>query len=168
MINRQYIVLNPTDVGATPLLDIVLEVPGTQSAPVSSAVGGTTPPSGWNGGNGAYYELRGRPIRFPIKSGQSGFSPLARLGFLLSVLPFTGPGTVIANQPAVTPSLSVTGDLDAGPGPIINPANLADPTYGGIQRPVLRFSCNSNSQIYLVNFTIFGAQDEDWEAGAPR
>lgn len=157
MIHRNYIVLMPSDAGVNAALDICLQGPvGTQSAPVSAAVGGTPPPAGWNGGaDGAFYEWRGLPIRFETLFGSTGFSPRARLGFNLSIAGINDADIPIANL-----SRSVIGSYDGGT--IIPTTEVADPSYG----PVLRLTNTAATQgkVYQVSLTIYEPKDEDKSA----
>lgn len=156
MVHRNYIVLMPSNAGTNPNMDICLAGPvGTQSAPVAAAGGGTAPPSGWNGGDGAFYEWRGLPIRFETLFGATGFTPRARLGFQLSIV-----GIDDVDIPTGNFSRSVIGSYDGGS--IISTTEVADPSYG----PVLRLANTAATQgkVYQVSVTIFEPKDEDKSA----
>lgn len=172
-IHRTYIVEMPgTSFSGTPL-DIVVAYPGSNSAPIAyPAAGGTAqtaPPTGWAAGDtafdGAYYEWRGRPLDIPVLSTAggslasgitNGFVPRARLGFTLSITNILTSG--VAVLPVVQLSRSLVGSLQDSAG-VLNVAALSDPAYG----PVIRLNTDNASAglIYVVNFSIYEAKDED-------
>jgi hypothetical protein len=169
--NRTYIVKMPGSQDAITYVDITVMGPvGTQAAPVSSAVGGTPPPVGWNGGASAaaFYEWRGRPLRIPVLAAptslatpsgvNSGFVPRLRLGWRLA-LQELAPSGISADFPAIVPSVSL-GSFAGGPaGAIIPVTPLLDPTYG----PVLRVfsSVALANKVYAIHFSVFEQKDED-------
>ncbi len=132
-----------------------------------SVANGNAPSGSWGTNNdGAYYELRARPLRIPVLSGgapptaaqiSNGFVPRMRLGFALSVVPVaTGiqtdvPGVQLSSS--LVPALGITG---------LTLAALADPSYG----PVIRLTGGANTagKTYLVTLAIMEAKDEDRNA----
>lgn len=146
MIARSYYVVMPTAEGGNVALDIVLEAfPGSQSDPIDSG----NSPGGWNGGNGSYYEIRSRPVRFPTTTGDDGFVPRLALGWTFSITPLD---TVQQTVPGVQFSESLQASLNATP--------LADPSYG----PVMRLGGAAGTiggLAYLVQLQIMQAKDED-------
>jgi len=146
MIQRTYLVVMPSEPGA---LDIVVEGPvGSSSAPVKAAAGGTTPPVGWNGVDGQYFEWRARTLRFESLFGGTGFVPRLRLSFGLAI---TGNSEVL---PIAKLSASLLGTLSAA----FAGLTLADPAYG----PVIRLTntVNTASNLYVVSFTVSEVKDE--------
>lgn len=176
MINRGYIVLLDTT-GQEPDLDIVVRLPGSATAPVAATAiypnAGVTPaPAGWNGGRGAYYEVRGRSIPIEKFSGQAGFVPVTRLGLRLSIIALQNSQSV-GNCSNLLPMVSLSATLAPAPG-AGNPAvfltpystAFADPSYG----PVIRID-NSvllspgsvlGPAMYYVSLGIAEAKDEDF------
>lgn len=146
MIARTYYVVMPTAESGTVALDIVLEAyPGSQGAPIAAG----NAPAGWNGGNGSYYEIRSRPVRLPVKSGDDGFVPRFRLGWTYSA---SRVGTADGAVPGVQFSETLQAALNSTP--------LADPTYG----PVIRLSglqANVGGGAFVVQLEIMQAKDED-------
>lgn len=156
MINRTFICRLPNAGGVN--LDIAVQnAPGSRSAPVGS--GG----SAASAVNGAYYELRGRSMRFPQPALVGGapnpaFVPRANLGWSLSCYVW---GELTAEVPGIILSSSIVNTLastESG-GPIINPPSLPDPSYG----PTIRVLNNANTinRIAIVHFSIFENKDED-------
>jgi hypothetical protein len=174
MIHREYVV-QFINVGSSyfPPCDIMVEVPGLQSKPVASAsaygAGNVTPAStDWATacGANAYYELRGRPLRVPVKSGAVGFTPRFQLGYHISTVPIhrTGEDAAIITFPRVALSAS----LAATPGDanvIQNVPALADPTYGPIIRLSVPSGDSSAAKLYLVSLDVFEDTDEDDRRG---
>lgn len=158
MINRTYICRMPNVAGGSVNLDIAVQnAPGTRSAPVGS--GGVAAAAAV----GAYYEWRGRPLRFPNPSTPAAsFVPRARLGWNVSVYQY---GAVQANSPGVILSASIISSLVSteGGGPIISPTLLADPAYG----PTIRLinAAALADLIYIVHFNIMEQDDEDGARG---
>lgn len=156
MLSRTYICLLPNN-GAVNL-DIALEnAPGAVGAPVGT--GGVAA----SAANGAYYELRARPIVFPVKALVGGvanpaFVRRANLGWMLSMHVYGG--AALTEAPVYLLSNSVVQSLlSTEGGPIVNPATLADPGYG----PTLRIVNHANlaGRYVIVNFAIFEAKDDD-------
>jgi hypothetical protein len=150
----------PTNAGASPALDIIVQGPvGSAAAPVQVAPPGptvTVAPPGWVGGDGQFFEWRGRPIRIPILAGNTGFVPRLRLGWKTAVYcadPGDGEGCFAI--PCVLYSQSLIGTLN----PPFNVAQIADPSYG----PVIRLTNSGDVQggIFVVHLNIYAAQDED-------
>jgi len=170
-IHRTYIVQMPGTGFLTTDLDIVVAVPGSNTAPVAYGTSPprTAPPAGWGGSpsfDGAYYEWRGRTILIPVLSTaggslatgiQNGFVPRARLGFTLSINQIENVAAA-AILPKVLISKSLIGTFDDTVG-VINAADLADPTYGPVIR--LKNAAAVATLIYVVNFSIYEAKDED-------
>lgn len=154
MIHRTYIVLMPESGN----LDILVDGPvGSRTAPVGSTA--TPAPSGWNGGaSGRFYEQLGRTLRFELLSGATGFVPRANLGFRLSVTRLM-PQAVAADVPAAVLSASL---VTLGDGTDITVTALADPSYGGRARPVIRLIGGGTiaSGVFLVDFGIVEPKDE--------
>jgi hypothetical protein len=175
-VNRTYIVDLPWDDITGPSLltqmDIVLEIPGSPELPVMASGGTdvTTPPPGWLNtsgaptGNGAYYEVRGRPVRFESVDGDPNFVPRGRLGYRIDCCWLDSSGTGSGDSPTdgvpmITPSKSITGDGAAGIAGVMD-FTFADPSYG----PVLRINGANITKQGLrlqVNLSLFEARDED-------
>jgi hypothetical protein len=147
MIARTYYVVMPAAVGeATPGdLDIVVELPGTQAAPVATG----NAPAGWVGATGSYYEIRARPLRLPVVVGDAGFVPRLNLGWSLSVMPYAA-GAGVPHQL----SASLQSSLDA--------TALTDPSYGPVIR--LKGSVETGEQQLVVNLLVMEQKDEDRNA----
>lgn len=148
MISRTYVVQMPSgESPATPLDILVQSDPGTTDAPVVA------------GGTGAYYELRGRPLRIPVLAAQgqsAGFVPRLNLGFSLSLIPLS----VAVGGPALpgvqlSASLASLASVD---GTIPIPA-FADP--GG--EPVIRLtgSADTLGLFFLLALQVAEGKDED-------
>lgn len=182
MINRGYVVM--LDVTSRQLvispgsaLDIIVGLPGSATAPVAidalyPNMGATPAPAGWNGGYGAYYEVRGRSIPIEKIAGQAGFVSRFRLGMRLSIVALQnvqGSG----NCSNLLPMLSLSASLAPAPGagnPAIFPADyattFADPSYG----PVIRIDNSlllepgsiGGPALYYVSLGIAEAKDEDF------
>jgi hypothetical protein len=153
--NRTYIVKLP----GTGAIDIMPEGPvGSRSAPVQ-AEDGTAPPAGWNGGDGAYYEWRGRTLRFEKRAAvgaAGGFVPRLRLGWNLSLYRFQAAVAASYRTPGVIVSQSL---IDTIAGGLIANTTIADPSYG----PVIRLTTSAElaDQIWVVHFSVAAEQDED-------
>jgi hypothetical protein len=176
MINRTYIVKTPS--ARALFTDICLRSPmGTRLAPVADTAtypGSTPPPAGWVAAcdDGAYYEVRGRPLRFEhlfAEGAVGGFTSRFNLGFHLSIVPYGVSAGVASAITGVLPSQSllaaVGGDVDGA----IAASNLADPAYG----PVIRvynptFSQGQVSALYVVSLSIAERKDDDFSnIGSP-
>ncbi len=147
MIARTYYVEMPNPEGGDVALDIVVELPGSQSEPIDSG----NSPAGWVGSGGSYYEVRGRPLRLPVQVGDAGFVPRFNLGWSLSVVP-VGTGAEQQFLPGVQISESLQASLNATP--------LTDPSYG----PVIRLSGTAgdvSGLVYTVHLLVMEAKDED-------
>ncbi len=148
MIARTYYVVMPSAEGGDVALDLVIEgFPGSQADPIDTA----NSPAGWNGGNGSYYEIRSRPVRFATgHAGDNGFVPLFNLGWTLSTARYnddSGSGMI-----SVELSESLQASLNATP--------LTDPSYG----PVIRLSGPASEiggTAFVVHLQIMQAKDED-------
>lgn len=152
MINRQYVVKMPTSSPAAPLYILVQDDPGTQDDPV---VAGT---------DGAYYELRGRPIRFETVSGDTGFVPRMALGFHVDLTPMSCTFPIV--WPEVQFSASLIQNLSStDSGPTIQVPTFADATAGG---PAILVQGNTGTEgnIFLLTLSIAEAKDEDRQATA--
>ncbi len=148
MITRTYVVQMPGSETPTAPVDILVQsAPGTTNAPVIS------------GGTGAYYEVRGRPLRIPVLAAQgqgAGFVPRLTLGLAVSLVPLS----TAANGPdlpgvQLSASLASLASLD---GTIAIPA-FADP--GG--QPAIRLtgSANTEGHFYLLTLQVPEGKDED-------
>lgn len=161
MISRTYVVVMPEAESATPLDILVQDDPGTQADPVVA------------GGDGAYYELRGRPLRVPVEAGASppsaaavgaGFVPRLRLGFSLSVVPLAS--AIVTDVPGVRLSESLISLASTDGGPLINVPSFADPAGG----PAIRLTGGAETAgvFFLVSLVVNEAKDEDCDAQGPR
>ena len=156
MISRTYICLLPNQGGVD--LDIALQnAPGTQAAPVGT--GGVAA----SAANGAYYELRGRPVRFEQLALLTGgganpaFVRRARLGWRIAAYIWN---SSVARSPSFLLSNSVVQSLvSTEGGTIVNPSTLADPGYG----PTLRIINHADlaTKYLFVHFDIMEAKDDD-------
>lgn len=154
---RTYLVKMPSVSGTSPYLDILPNGPvGTPALPVKKT-GGTTPPNGWQpfaGDDGAFYEIRSRVIRFETFSGDDGFVPRARLGWLITVNCVDGGDCNIG--PVTQMSRSLVG---TPPNADFAGITFDDPAYG----PVIRLfnSPDTEGGLYSVNLELEEAKDED-------
>lgn len=146
MISRTYVVLMPTDEEATTPVNIfVQDDPGTPSLPVSQ-------------GSAAYFEWRGRPIRFETVAADGvagGFVPRLRLGFSYSLAPLVSqrsPNTTAV--PSVAFSESLIPDIS-----ILSVPVLADPS--GMPVIQLTGTADTASHTYVLSLQIMEAKDED-------
>jgi hypothetical protein len=143
MISRTYLVLMPDETPTTPLDILVESDPGTPDAPVIV-------------GDAAYFEWRGRPLRIPVLAvdgTDEGFVPRLRLGFSLSILPWSNSAS--AGLPSVQPSESLLGTVTVGSGT----PNLADPNDEAVIR--LIGTADTAGQYYIVSLMCPEAKDED-------
>lgn len=161
-------------VPAFPPLDIVVALPGSMAAPVADIAqypgqSVTPPPAGWAAVNlnGFYYELRGRALRLEQIVGQAGFTPRTRLGFHVSVTPWTDTSDPIAVYGALMPPVILSNSLsNAGANALGGDARtLVDPAYG----PVIRIGNGAalhpgdmSTPLWIVNLQISENKDEDW------
>lgn len=156
MIHREYIVLMPSSVATIPL-DIVVEgFPGTADAPIKAG----NAPIGWTGGDGAYYEWTGRPLRLPVKASAGatgGFIPRLTLGFLATITPIAAVLSVAVPGLQLSQTLASLASTDTGP--TIAIPTLADPTYG----PVIRLVGDTSSAgaFYVVSLQVMEPRDND-------
>jgi hypothetical protein len=156
MIHREYIVQMPNSVATVPL-DIVVEgFPGSSDAPVNAA----NSPVGWSGGDGAYYEWTGRPLRLPVKAADGstgGFIPRLTLGFLVTITPIAAALSVAVPGVQLSQTLASLASTDTGPSMPI--PTLADPTYG----PVIRLVGDTSSAgaFYVVSLQVMEPKDND-------
>lgn len=148
MIVRTYVVKMPNETPTTAVDILVQNSPGTQSAPVVA------------GGDGAYYEVLGRPFRIPVlaAAGQAGgfVSPL-RLGFSIAVTPYS---TAIATDlPGAQLSASLASLSSTDAGPTISVPAFADPAGG----PSLRLTGDTGTagKVFLVSMFVAQARDAD-------
>jgi len=146
MISRTYVVLMPSGgAAATPVNIFVQDDPGTPDQPVSQ-------------GSAAYFEWRGRPMRFETVADDgaaNGFVPRLRLGFGLSVVPLVSEATPISTVvPSVALSASLVPDLSILLVPV-----LPDPS--GMPVIQLTGSTSTAGHTYLVTIQIMEAKDED-------
>lgn len=145
MIKRLYVVKMPTSVPTTALDILVTNNPGTQSVPVVA------------GGDGAYYEWRGRPLRVPNPSGTTGFVPRFRLGFAVSIAGYGAADVTDLPGFQLSASLASVSSTDAGP--TISVPTFADPSG----KPALRLVGGGNTagQVYLVTLLVMEPKDDD-------
>ena len=143
MITRAYVVTMPSGEGATTPVDILIQDdPGTEDAP---------------GGDGAYYEWRGRPVRFETVAADGvtgGFVPRMSLGLTLGL-------TAIGTGPVEMPAVQLSASLAT------LAADLGTPFPDPNGKPAIRLTGNTGtaSVVYLLTVQIAQAQDEDQ---APR
>lgn len=177
-IHRTYVVRMPTNAGLMPYLDIPVETPelagvpgalppvppATAARPMKIAVGGTTPPAGWQvfgpvNGDGELFEWRGRTLRCESRFGAANFVPRFRLGWKTAIY-------CVENDCEANPSAAYSYTLVNGPLPVpFTALSFPDPTYG----PTLRLSNTLDTQgaLVLVHLDVFDAADED-RAPSPR
>ena len=146
MISRTYVVLMPSgEAASTPVNIFLQDDPGTIDAPVSQ-------------GSAAYFEVRGRPVRFETVFADgvaNGFVPRLALGYSLSVTPLVSAATPIAaSVPAVALSQSLVPDQS-----ILTVPVLADPS--GMPAIQLQGSSDTQSHVVLVSLQIMEAKDDD-------
>jgi hypothetical protein len=181
MINRTFIVKTPIEPAT--YVDICVQATmGTRTAPVANPAlfppgsSITPPPVGWAAacGDGAYYEVRGRPLRCEHLAGvgvAGGFTQRANLGFILSLVPYGNP-TILANWAVadgvqLSASLLATVGGDNGGAGAIATTVLADPVYG-VAQPVIRvFSPvfggeGAANKLYVVSFSVAERKDDDY------
>lgn len=145
MISRQYIVKMPNEVSTNPIDILVQNNPGSQAAPVVA------------GGDGAYYEWRGRPLRIPNPSGSAGYVQRFRLGFLVSVTQYLN--AVGTGLPGVQLSASLAKLSSTDAGPTISVPAFADPAGG----PSIRLigGAATAGGVYMVMIQVAEPKDED-------
>jgi hypothetical protein len=173
--HRTFLAKMPTVAGTMPYLDILIEGPvGTAALPVKVAAGGTTPPSGWQGGadfvnapggvgDGQFYELRGRTKRIEQPFGAtnndiSSFVPLTRLGWEVSLVCSDNTDDGCAPPCCVLYSASLIG-RPASPFDVMGIAiPNVDPSYG----PVLRLLNTPDVQgrVFTLCWSVNDANDE--------
>jgi hypothetical protein len=186
MINRTYVVKAPY-AARDSFVDICVQATmGTRLVPVADptlfppGASITPPPTGWAAacGDAAYYEIRGRTLRFDHLAGEGavgGFTERTHLGFILSVTPYGDPiataNWAISDGAQLSASLlaAVGGDTAGA----IAAANLADPVYG-VAQPVIRIykpvfaGEGTRAKLYIVNFSVMERKDEDYaNIGSP-
>lgn len=144
MISRLYIVKMPTEVNTTPIDILVENDPGTQDDPVVAA------------GDGAYYEWRGRPIVLPNPAGDSSFVPRFRLGFEVSVSPYSN--AIVTDLPGVQLSESLASISSTDGGPLISVPSFPDPAGPAIR---LVGGVGTAGKVFMVSVQIPEAKDED-------
>lgn len=163
MISRTYIG-RMSNVEATSLDIAVQNFPGTQAAPIA---GGTNKAAVPSAATGAYYELRGRPIRFEQLALVGGaanpaFVRRARLGWRISTYIYGTTSTLL--MPSTVLSASIVNSLDSteAGGPIIATSALPDPVYGPTIRLVNSAALAAfGAAIVVVHFDILEPKDED-------
>lgn len=149
MISRTYVVQMPDGEGeASPLDILVLNDPGTVDDPALGASGG------------AYYELRGRPLRIPVlaAAGQAnGFVPRLTLGFSIAVTPIST--AAVAAFPGVQLSASLIDLASTDSGPTIAVPAFPDPAG----QPAIRLtgSAGTAGLVFTVCLLVSEATDED-------
>lgn len=148
MNTRTYVVKMPTSVSTTPLDILVQNSPGTQAAPVVA------------GGDGAYYEMLGRPLRIPVLAAagaSAGFVPRLRLGFSLSIAPIKT--AIVTDLPGVQLSASLASLSSTDSGPTISVPALADPAGG----PAIRLigGAGTAGGVFVVTLQVLEAKDVD-------
>jgi hypothetical protein len=157
MISRTYVVQMPEGSEFGNTLDILVrDDPGAPDAPV---LGGA------NASSGAYYEWRGRPLRFETiaaDGASGGFVPRLALGFSLSIVPVDDTSEAIT-IPSVQLSESLVGTLaSTDTGPTINIPSFADPN----DLPAIQLvnSETSAGLFFLVSLQVMEQKDEDRNA----
>lgn len=169
MIHRTYIVKAPT---TSDVLDIVVEGPVGFTSTAAATTPGVKPyapvqlsnaPVGWNGTDGAYYEILGKTLGVPLKALISGsanpaFVPRFRLGWGISFVSLDA--SILSAAPSVLLSQSLVGNLGTTDGTIVL-ATLADPSYG----PVIRLTGLSDEgflgQLFALHLRVMEPKDED-------
>jgi hypothetical protein len=162
MIHRTYVVRLPTALSDNGL-DIIVEGPvGSPSAPVGVGVGFTAPPAGWLGGDGAFFEIRSRTLRIPVRAPgadpvPAGFVERLRLGWHLSIHPLVDTSGVPVIIPRVQYSRSLIQSIAPAYPTVVD---LLDPTYG----PVIRLGRDdvlTTNHSYVVQLAVIEQKDED-------
>lgn len=130
---RTYVVKMPNETPTTALDILVLEDPGSPDAPVTA------------GGDGAYFEWLGRPVRFETQTGDNGFVPRLTPGFGVGVVPINTAGQVDMPGVQLSASLASLASTDGSTVPV--PA-LAD----GASGPMIRLvgTTNTAGKFFLV------------------
>lgn len=146
MISRQYVVKMPNEV-ATNTVDILVQNnPGSQSAPVVA------------GGDGAYYEWRGRPLRIPNPSTTAAsYVQRFRLGFIVAITPIST--AIVTDLPGVQFSASLAKLSSTDAGPTISVPAFADPAGG----PAIRLTGDTGTagKVFVVSVSLPEPKDED-------
>lgn len=159
-IRRTFFVKMPSVAGQAPYLDVLPMGPvGTPAAPVGD---GTDGPAGWQEfdnnitGDGMFYEIRGRTVRFETTEGDDGFVPRVRLGWIASVLCVDSSAEAGCKVPPVV----IMSKSLLGTPPNANFANITidDPDYGPVVR--LLNSPDTQGALYCVNLEIEEQKDE--------
>ncbi len=157
---RTFFVKMPSVAGQAPYLDVLPMGPvGTPAEPVGD---GTDGPAGWQefpnniDGDGLFYEVLGRVLRFETTEGDDGFVPRARLGFEVSVLCMDSESDGCNIPPVVILSRSLIGTP-----PNANFVNLTidDPDYGPVVR--LLNSPDTEGALYCVMLSLAEQKDMD-------
>jgi hypothetical protein len=174
MLNRTYIVLMPGGSGGTATAPLDLFV---QSAPVTTAngtipIGNQANPVKGTGttADAAWYEWRGRTLRFEqlaltaAGGANPNFSPLARLGFEISVTPISNASATTDVPPVVQLSASFGSLASTDAGPTIAVPALPDNVTNG---PMVRLigSASTAGKFFSVTLKIFEDKDEGRTAG---
>lgn len=156
MINRTYVVKMPTGAPTGNLDILVQSSPGSLTAPVTASV------------DGAYYEVRGRSLRFESTTGSvnannvANFVPRGRLGIAVSITPL-GNAAASADIPVVQLSTSLfTFNATATTGftTLTQPAESAT-------GPFIRLigAASNATKFFLVTLLIAEDRDEDRSPG---
>lgn len=145
MISRQYVVKMPNEVPTNPIDILVQNNPGTQAAPVVA------------GGDGAYYEWRGRPLRVPNPSSSASYVQRFRLGFSATLTPIST--SIVTDLPGVQFSASLAKLSSTDSGPTISVPTFADPAGG----PAIRLTGDTGTggKVFVLSLTLPEAKDED-------
>jgi len=148
MIVRTYVVKMPTSVSTTPVDILVQNSPGSQSAPIVA------------GGDGAYYEVLGRPFRIPVLAAAGaagGFVSPLRLGFSIAVTPYST--SIATDLPGAQLSASLASLSSTDAGPTISLPAFADPAGG----PSLRLigGAGTAGKFFMVSMFVAQARDTD-------
>ena len=150
MISRTYVVLMPASSATTPLDILVQNSPGTQAVPIVA------------GGDGAYYELRGRALRIPVLAAAGaagGFVPRLRLGFSVAVVRINS--AIVTDLPGVKLSASLISLASTDSGPTIAVPAFPDPN--GLPAIRLTGGAGTSGGFFLVSLRLNEAKDEDRE-----
>jgi hypothetical protein len=145
VISRTYIVKMPNEVSTNPIDILVQNNPGEQDAPVVA------------GGDGAYYEWRGLPLRLPNPAGDNSFVPRLRLGFEIVVTPIST--TISTDTPGVQLSASLASLSSTDGGPTISVPAFADPVAGAAIR--LTGGAGTAGKVFAVTLKVAEQRDED-------
>jgi hypothetical protein len=146
VISRQYVVLMPNEESTTPIDILVQNNPGSQAAPVVA------------GGDGAYYEWRGRPLRIPNPSTvAASYVQRFRLGFLVGLLRINN--SIVTDLPGVQFSASLAKLSSTDAGPTISVPAFADPAGG----PSIRLigGAGTAGGIFVLTLSLPEPKDED-------